>query len=67
MVKMLVKRYPINIRYYKRLYNALEKILQLNIETKSIKSLTDITKALKEAEATLYKELDSKYKDIEDK
>lgn len=61
------KEYPVNIGYYKRLYNALEKVLQLNIETKSIKSLTDVTKALKEAEATLYKELDSKYKDIEDK
>ena len=61
------KEYPVNIGYYKRLYNALEKVLQLSIETKSIKSLTDVTKALKEAEATLYKELDSKYKDIEDK
>ena len=61
------KEYPVNIGYYKRLYNALEKVLQLIIETKSIKSLTDVTKALKEAEATLYKELDSKYKDIEDK
>lgn len=61
------REYPINIGYYKRLYNALEKVLQLNIETKTIKSLTDITKALKDAEATLYKELDSTYKDIEEK
>lgn len=61
------KEYPVNIGYYKRLYSALEKVLQLNIESKTIKSLTDVIKALKDAEATLYKELDSKYKDIEDK
>lgn len=61
------KEYPINIGYYKQLCTALNKILQLNIESKAIKSLTDVIKALKESEATLYKELDSKYKDIEDK
>lgn len=61
------KEYPVNVGYYKRLHSALEKVLQLNIETKTIKGLTDIITALKEAEATLYKELDSKYKDIEDK
>lgn len=61
------KEYPVNIGYYKRLHGALEKILQLNIESSAISNLKDTIKALKEAEARLYKELDNKYKDIEEK
>jgi len=56
--------YPVNIGYYKRLYNALEKVLHFNLEAKAIKSLPDVISALKEAEKTLYKELETKYKNI---
>lgn len=59
--------YFINIGYYKRLHSALEKVLQLSIEAKSIKSLADVVQSLKEAQELLYKELDSKYKAIEEK
>jgi len=56
--------YPVNIGYYKRLYNALEKILHFNLESKIIKGLPDVISALKEAETNLYKELETKYKNI---
>lgn len=56
--------YPVNVGYYKRLYNALEKILHFNIEAKVIKGLPDVISALKEAETNLYKELETKYKNL---
>ena len=59
--------YFLNLGYYKRLQSALEKVLQLSLETKSLKSLTDVIESLKEAQELLYRELDSKYKDIEER
>lgn len=59
--------YPVNIGYFKRLHGALERVLQFSLESKVLKEIKDVTKALKEAELQLYKELDSKYKNIEDK
>lgn len=59
--------YPVNIGYYKRLDSVLKRTLELNIESKFIKELKDVIQALKDAEALLYNELNSKYKNIEDK
>lgn len=59
--------YPVNVGYYKKLYSALDKILNLGIEKKSIKGLTDVVTALKDAEKVLYKELEDKYNRLDKK
>lgn len=59
--------YSNTIGYYKRLNEALEKVLRLITESKVQNQLSDIIGALKDAEVTLYKALDDKYKDIEEK
>ena len=58
------QEYPKNIGYYKKLYKAIDKLLDLQIEKKSIKDLKELAVALKDAESSLRKALDEEYKNF---